>query len=335
MSSICFWGDTHPAQLPAPRMIQKLTGGMPLVCNLEAPLTRQELKGAKSIHLWADPGAVDALNAAGVAAVHVANNHMLDAGPRGLDDTIRSLKSRQIQCAGLLDLSGHSTVVRFEWDGVRVAIIGYGEYCQPPLASLDEEAMVARVRELAGTADRLIVSLHWGIEYVDTPSPAQRRMARRLLEAGADLIVGHHPHVTGGVEYAAEGAVVYSLGNASFWVAEGEPYPQTRQGIQLRYDLHAGKAIPESLSLGERPGQLWYSALEHAPPQGDSGGWNSYLRQAGPIYLESQAAGWRARFRRYGLSQIKPLLRWFTSRMFLTMAWGYLLALGREKDRRG
>jgi len=336
MKSLCFWGDTHPAQLPEPRLIQKLTGGAPLICNLEAPLTTRALLGAKATHLCADPAGVNRLNGAGVVAVHLANNHILDAGDAGLRDTCLHLRSRQIQYVGILDDLGKSVDARFEWVEVQIALVGYGEYCRPPLACLDEAAMVARVRELRGTADRLIVSIHWGIEYVHTPSPDQRRIARRLLKAGADLVVGHHPHVAGVIEYTEHGAIAYSLGNASLWVSEAEGYPASRLGLQLKYDLIKGTLSFETLLLGDRPAQLWYSASEHTPA-GASGrpGWNAYLREAGPVYLRSQANGWRRRFRKYGLGQLGPLLRWFVSRMFLRMAWGCILAVPRERDRRG
>lgn len=335
MSTICFWGDTHPEQLPDPRLVQKLTGGLPLICNLEAPLTTRPVRGAKSTHLFADPAGVDLLNGAGVVAVHLANNHMLDAGHAGLEETQAHLASRQIQCIGLLDDRQKSAAARFEWDGVLVGIIGYGEYCPPPLAPLDEAAMVARVRELSGSVDRLIVSIHWGIEYVHAPSPAQQRIARRLLAAGADLVVGHHSHVAGRIEYTEHGAIAYSLGNASLWVAEAESRPHSRLGLQLKYDLVTGALTPETLFQGECPPHLWPSAPPDAPEALPGGpGWNAYLREAGPIYLESQAKGWRRRFRKYGKGQLRPLLRWFVSRMFLRMAWGYLLAVPRERSRR-
>jgi poly-gamma-glutamate synthesis protein (capsule biosynthesis protein) len=216
-------------------------------------------------------------------------------------------------------------------------LLACGEYCVPPLAAVDASAMIKSIRWLRNQCDRLIVSLHWGVEYVSVPSPSQQRLGRHLIEAGADLVVGHHSHVVAEVDSHGSGWIGYGLGNAALWVPEGADYSATRTGLQLRYNLQTGELSGQTLRLDEKPGRV---SLDPAAPVRVGGSampssWNRYLRIAGPIYLRSQAEGWRRRFKAYGPGQVRSLLRWLVSRKFLQMAWGCMLAMPRLRSDRG
>jgi hypothetical protein len=336
MSRVCFWGDVFPAQMPRPEQIRAAVGGRPLVVNLESPLTNRGPVGTKSVHLISPVEHAIAMKDAGIVAVHIANNHMLDAGLAGLEDTLKALSEVGIHPIGRLDKDGKSSPALMEVDSIRTTIIGYGEYCTPPLAGIDVEAMRARVSELRPECDRLVVSLHWGIEYVDRPSPAQRRIARALIYAGADLIVGHHPHVASGVERIGKGWVAYSLGNACLWVDEGKPFPGTRVGIHLDYDVGNGAVSLKRILLGDQPGALFVGQESSGAElqMAVDATWNDYLRVAGPIYLRSQSHGWKTRLRNNGVSQAPSIARWLASKTFLQMAWGCILNLSRERGHR-
>jgi len=171
--------------------------------------------------------AAEALDAAGLRLVTLGNNHALDAGIPGLADTQRALSA-----AGITGVVPGPvpwvTAVR----GTRLAVVSYDGSEIP----LDEEALLERTRTARQTADIVVVSIHWGVELDAAPEPSQRNLAERLAAAGADLIIGHHPHVLQPIEWiwgAGRGRptlVAYSLGNALF--DQGAP-PGARTGALL------------------------------------------------------------------------------------------------------
>ncbi len=117
--------------------------------------------------------------------------------------------------------------------GLRVGFLGYSlrprqYFTERPLyAEGSPEGIVADVRAVRPTCDILVVSLHWGDEFIDRPSPADVQLAHAIVDAGADLIVGHHPHVLRGVERYGRGWIVYSLGNFVCDMLWGEELRET------------------------------------------------------------------------------------------------------------
>ena len=124
----------------------------------------------------------------------------------------------------------------------------------PPYALGAEARMIEDIRAAASGGDAVLVSLHWGDEYVEYPSLAQMRFARRLVEAGADIIVGHHPHVVQGVERYRGAVIAYSLGNFVFDMWQRA----TRHSILLTVVLR-GKG-----DLDHRVAPVWIGA-DHRP----------------------------------------------------------------------
>ncbi len=154
----------------------------------------------------------------GFDAVSIVNNHCLDKGEDGYLQTEENAKS-----AGLVPIGGKKTVSYAYVKGYRVAMIGatYATNCAgnverygTHMLLLGSDAHMAAIREGAQNADLVICSVHWGSEGADVPNDTQRDLARRMAEAGADLILGHHPHVLQEVERLEGGTLVaYSLGN--------------------------------------------------------------------------------------------------------------------------
>ena len=195
----------------------------------------------------------DALALAGVDLVSLANNHTLDAGLPGLATTADALARRNIEVVGArFDAGGpsvHEQVVVRAVRGLRVAFIAATDRLSPNAAPEDlahvaftpsrrwPTALPGRVRAIAssGTADVIIVLVHWGVELVPTPSRAQRALARALIDAGARVVVGHHAHVVQEVERHADGVVFYSLGNLLFDMSD----PRTRTGALAHVRLDA------------------------------------------------------------------------------------------------
>jgi poly-gamma-glutamate synthesis protein (capsule biosynthesis protein) len=210
--------------------------------NLESPLTHAPSIGP-GYDLRAPPESVAALRTAGFDLLSLANNHALDSGPRGLKDTLAALRRADLRPVG----PGSETIL-LEIDGRSLAWLAFDDSMNP----LDLEAAASRVRAARQVAQGVVLSIHWGHEFVTRPTERQRQVAAALAGAGADLIVGHHPHVLQPVEWlhgAGRGRptlVAYSLGNALF--DQGAP-PAARQGALLRVELgplgaHDPCAIP-------------------------------------------------------------------------------------------
>jgi len=208
--------------------------------NLESPITSRGEPGG-GIVFRAQPEAVEGLSRAGFDILSLANNHSDDYGPVGLLDTMSHLDGGSIAYVGLGGEAGEGqAAVTMEVAGLRIAFLAYdhigprwidaGDGFSGP-AWLEPESAYADVRRAADGSDFVVVSLHWGAEYVPLPDEHQQEVAHELLEAGAGLILGHHPHVIGGVTYDEKGFVAYSLGNFVF----DQPFSvETMQGLVLR-----------------------------------------------------------------------------------------------------
>lgn len=213
--------------------------------NLESPVSDLGHPLADKRYTFrADPARASELGPAGFHVLSLANNHTLDFGPDALCDTLTRLEQGGVVTVGAgRDRSEAYRPRLVEVGETRVAWLaftdtfaiperyrewwGAGEN-RPGTALLgDVEAVLAAVREARVLADAenstaaptggvVVVSVHWGYEYLRRPAAADRRLAHRIIEAGADLVVGHHPHVTQGIEVHQGRLIFYSLGNLLF-----------------------------------------------------------------------------------------------------------------------
>ena len=210
------------------------------VVNLETPVTDNKKAFTRELLFNAPSAMAHALASAGVTVVSTANNHARDQHPTGLLETLRHLDAAGILHAGsgpsksaawepvILDVRGMKVgFLSFtRWlngytnpkgeEGPHVAFVPYPEHRHH--RGLKPEEAVAAVRAAAARCDALVVLVHWGTEYKDSPHPDDRKLGRALLEAGAKAVIGHHPHVLQPLEaYATadgrRGLIAYSLGN--------------------------------------------------------------------------------------------------------------------------
>ena len=197
--------------------------------NLESPLTDAPYL-ANGYNLQAAPAQVVALEGAGFDVVSLANNHVTDHGVDGVLETIRVLDQAGIAHVGA---GANITDAHQVWienaSAVKVAFLAYdrtgGSVPATEVSAGSARAANRMLTDIAGArqnADLVVVSLHWGDEYRSTPAGWQREYARTLAVAGADLIVGHHPHVVQPLEWLEipgrdrPALVAYSLGNFIF-----------------------------------------------------------------------------------------------------------------------
>jgi poly-gamma-glutamate synthesis protein (capsule biosynthesis protein) len=175
-------------------------------------------------------------------ALSLANNHTGDFGKGAFVEQLDRLRGMVGTFGGGRDLQEARAPLLLERRGVRIALLGYNEFKPRDFAagpgtpgvawSVDEHVLEdIRLARAVHGADVVIPFMHWGWEHEPDPCDRQRELARRMIDAGADLVIGGHPHVTQGAEYYRGRLIVYSLGN---FVFDGFREPEARRGWVLR-----------------------------------------------------------------------------------------------------
>jgi poly-gamma-glutamate capsule biosynthesis protein CapA/YwtB (metallophosphatase superfamily) len=206
-----------------------------VVANLEGPITSLDRPlakletGHKRYWYRAHPGSVQALVRAGIKVVSLANNHVLDFGVTGLAETLDVLDQAGIvHCGAGLDEAQARLPAIISVGGLRVGFLSYMQrydlYVREGVYASETRGGSRRLRPvearedleaLRGAADVCIALVHWGRNYREV-SPRQERLAETLRQAGADLVVGHHPHIVQRVDVTDGRPVLFSLGNGPF-----------------------------------------------------------------------------------------------------------------------
>lgn len=218
------------------------------IVNLEGVFTTSEDRDeSRTYNIKGDPAYAGILTAGGVEAVSMANNHRLDFGTQGTKDTVAALEAEGILYAY------DDLVCVSEVKGIRIGYVSVNEVAW----GKGTEALVKEgIEKLqAENVDLIIACCHWGIEKEYYPEEYQIELGRKCIDMGADLVLGHHPHVLQGIEEYNGKYIVYSLGNFSFGANRNPAdkdtmiFQQTFTFVdgQLQPDLEA-KVIPCSIS---------------------------------------------------------------------------------------
>lgn len=190
--------------------------------NLETPILTNCPTKYEGLIFCGTPQTLESLTFAGVDVVNLANNHAENYGEAGVIETEQHLTENGLQFTGRF-----RPVIR-EIKGKRIGLLGFTDVGDSIWVSrAEDDAVVTAVKALRGQVDYLVVGFHWGIEYHLEQSERQRDLARMTIDAGADVVIGHHPHWVQGVELYHSKPIIYSLGNFVFdqsfggWVDEG------------------------------------------------------------------------------------------------------------------
>ena len=194
--------------------------------NLESQISDKGEKIGTIYSFRAKPAAVESLIYAGFDVISVTNNHSFDYGKEALDDSIHRLKIAGIATSPVTKMLDETTI----------SFLAYKQW--ELKQSWQDDIKNA-------TGDIVVVSIHAGEEYSKEPTIFQKNFAKDAIEAGADLVVGHHPHVTQPVEQYKNGWIAYSLGN---FVFDQDFSAETMQGLMLKV-LVEDKKIKEVISL--------------------------------------------------------------------------------------
>lgn len=236
------------------------------IANLETPITLGGLAETdKQFVFKSSPDSAAAMHTAGIDVVTLANNHVLDQGVSGLRDTIKHLDSGNVQHVGAGNNEDEAYTIKYvESKGKRIAILGFSRVLPktswkagPKNAGVAETysptKAVAQIQEAHQHADIVIVMVHWGIEKADTPNNIQKQLAHQFVDAGADLVIGSHPHVLQGMEQYKGKWIAYSLGNFIF-TRSSNPKTWETAVLQVTYNSdgsYALKLIPYHANLGQ------------------------------------------------------------------------------------
>jgi len=197
--------------------------------NLECPLSRGgPARVDTNIVLKTPPASVTALKYLNYDVVSLANNHVNDYGEEGLVETIEILRKNHIPCVGAgRNLEEASQEVTHDRNGLRISFFGYtasekhggsiiADADTAGCAPYDFSKIKSDIDRIKNHCDVICISLHWGFEGYVYPSPQQVELAHKIIDAGAHIVVGHHPHVIQGFERYKHGVIFYSLGNFFF-----------------------------------------------------------------------------------------------------------------------
>ncbi|MDO8587644.1 MAG: CapA family protein [Armatimonadota bacterium] len=212
----------HGADYPLAKVAPTLKKNDLVLFNLECPLSKRGVPTHFKYLFRANPALAKSLRAGGLNVASVANNHTMDYGRTALLDTISALKKAGITPVGAGPNSAAAirpVVVRVK--GLKVGFLAYTDVDnfgvsprkdRPTTAHVREATLAKEIRAAKRKSDVLVVSFHWGNEYWRKPSERQKRLAKIALAGGADLILGHHPHVLQPAMKHGGKIVVYSMG---------------------------------------------------------------------------------------------------------------------------
>lgn len=243
--------------------------------------------------LFGMPMWADLLRQAGFDVLGVANNHAFDMGVAGFEDTIHYLRQSEIAVAGLKGRDGcEIQPVILNYGDLGIEILAFNavslnvfpqekilNQAESILSWQDRACLLSEIQMAHQKSQAVIVSVHWGYEYEERLDPAQREISEELMEAGADLIIGHHLHVPQRVEIYTrhndlpDGVIAYSLGN----FLSDQQFGRTVHGMALRafFDTRGLRAVqalpvlagPKPRLLGVQEASSWLDHLMPEPKQ--------------------------------------------------------------------
>ena len=257
------WGDGD-FKFPFLKIADELQKADILFGNLEGPISDKGIKAGSIYSFRAEPKAIEGLTFSGFDIISISNNHALDYGREAFEDTLLRLKEEEINYVGggFNEAEAFSPIIK-EINGTKIAFLAYTNLGSPSWAATDEKSGIAWVdwnnfekikndiKKAKENSDVLIVSLHSGEEYTSEPTQFQIEFSQAAIDAGADLVVGHHPHIVQQSEKYRAGYIFYSLGNFVFDQGFSK---ETMQGQIIKVLIENSKIkeiIPTNIKLNQ------------------------------------------------------------------------------------
>lgn len=244
--------------------VQPLLALSPIVmANLEGPFAANAQRADRQFSYRVRPRLAAALPNAGINVVTLANNHLMDCDRDGVTETLDTLRNVGVSPvgAGTNQSAAHSPAI-MDAHGRRIGILAYywNRRCAAtsslPGSAMDPpEALAKDIRSLRARADRIVVTFHWGIPYDRTPSAEDRAKARFAVDCGADVVIGHHPHVLQPFEIYRGRPIFYSVGNLAF--GSGNSHAEGCL-VGIRFEDHSTTATIYPLYVKNRDPRINY-----------------------------------------------------------------------------
>jgi gamma-polyglutamate biosynthesis protein CapA len=189
-----------------------------VIANLEGPISDKGTKIGNKYSFRMKPEVAEALSNTNIKIVNLANNHIFDYGKIAFEDTLKNLEKNNINYFG----NSYEPLI-IEKEGVKIGFLGFSDFLKH-LEVRENKIGIAVVnnnlseliKKTKEKVDILIVSFHWGEEYQELANERQRKLAKIAIDSGADLVIGHHPHVIQDIEKYKDKFIFYSLGNFIF-----------------------------------------------------------------------------------------------------------------------
>ncbi len=196
-------------------------------CNLECPISAEgEPHPVKKYIFLAKPDFIESLVYAGFDGVSLANNHTSDFGKTAFINTMTSLSQKGIRFTGAgINVGSAHLPISMDTRGIKYAIFGYSFIAEnetfptdstPGIAGSSLDLIKEDIRQFRALNDFIIITIHWGFEYSSYPLDEQIETAHAIIDAGADAVIGHHPHIFQGIEIYNNRPIFYSMGNFIF-----------------------------------------------------------------------------------------------------------------------
>jgi poly-gamma-glutamate capsule biosynthesis protein CapA/YwtB (metallophosphatase superfamily) len=301
--------------------------------NLETVLSIQGKKEEKSYLSCSPSENVQYLLEAGFDILNIANNHIMDLGVEGFDETLDVLTQNNLLFIGAGNQKYRQHWVIIERNDVKIGFLGYSNSSIKTkdghfVNGIEQKTIISDIQNLKKQCDVVIISLHWGIEKVFYPSPKQIDLARNLIENGATIILGHHPHVIQGIEEYKHGIIAYSLGNFQFPFnheeCKGTKSKRTNQSIVLSLDIGKNSLdsyeilpvkidkdfIPSIMVDEERQEMMDFLSEISSPIIDNKLTWNTWFEEIALEYLSGNMKSWIIRIRRYGIMHFIQCVKW-------------------------
>jgi poly-gamma-glutamate capsule biosynthesis protein CapA/YwtB (metallophosphatase superfamily) len=248
-------------RFPFLKIAEELQKADILFGNLEGPISDKGQKVGSIYSFRMEPQALDGLTFAGFDVLSLANNHILDYTRLAMEDTFSRLREADIYYvgAGLNETEAYSPLIK-DINGTKIAFLAFtnlgpasweAKENRSGMALVGKERLEDAIKNAKSKSDLVVVSFHFGDEYKSSPTEEQKTIAQLAIDSGADLVVGHHPHVIEPVEEYKGKYIAYSLGNLVFDQSFSE---ETMKGLILKVIVENGeikKVIPVEFKINQ------------------------------------------------------------------------------------
>lgn len=312
--------------------------------NLETVLSSKgkEIERAVPLHVSIERAIY--LKNAGFDILNIGNNHTMDMGKEGFNETLDVLNQNNIRFVGGGNWKFNKGYEIIEKNNIKIGFLGYCQFNNKTdgnvyICDIQKDSIIRDVNNLKPKCDFIVISLHWGIENVFYPSPEQIKLGRDLIDGGASLILGHHPSVVQGIERYKKGLIVYSLGNFQFiddapsYIVEKTKETMifcvefSRKAIENYEIIPVGideDYIPCPMSNEAAKEMLSFIDLISRPIANGKINERWWFEQIAEGHLLTNISAWIIRIKRYGIKHFLMCLRWLISRFTVKCYMGLL-----------